>query len=138
MSARQAEEWADRAFLALAHSAIELPPEIERGGMAGIAELARLVGNVKFPELAPLMQELLACAQYVPDPSQRGPNGQTFTRPVDRDDDAIEEVATRQQLRQEIMGLHVNFSLAAVVLNLIATASEMRMTLPSESTSTSP
>jgi hypothetical protein len=134
MSSRQAEHWADRAFLCLAHSSVNLPPGMERSGMAGIAEIARLLGNIQFPELSPLMDELLTCVQIIPDP------GKPFVRPlVDNgtEGDDIEEAATRQLLRSEVMDLHVNFSLAAVILNLIAAASEMRELPISENTSTS-
>jgi hypothetical protein len=157
MSARQAEAWADRAFLALAHSSIDLPAGIEHSGMAGISQImtlladtqlpnadalmeelvssvriasiattARLVGHIKFPELTPLMDELMSCVQFVWDTSKN------LTRPlVDNgtEGDDLEEVATRQFLRSEVLDLHVNFLLAAVVLNSIAAASEMR-TLP--------
>ena len=154
MSARQAERWADRAFLALAHSSIDLPAGIERSGMAGISQImtlladtqlpnasalmdemvasvrlasmtttARLVAHVQFPELAPLMDEILACVQFVWDVPKQ------MTRPlIDNggDDDDIEEVATRQMLRGEVLDLHLNFLLAATILNSIAAASEMR------------
>lgn len=133
MSARQAERWADRAWLELAHSAIDLPPGIERGGMSGIAEIARLMGNLKFPELAPLMDELLGCVQIVPDPSRPLP------RPLmdsGAEGDDIEEVSTRQLLRQEVCALHLNFSLAAKILELMAAASELKMIPVSGTTST--
>ncbi len=154
MSARQAERWADRAFLALAHSSIDLPAGIERSGMAGISQImtlladtqlpnastlmdemvasvrlasitttARLVSHVQFPELAPLMDELMGCVQFMWDP------GKQLTRAlVDNGgaDDDIEEVATRKLLRGEVLDLHTNFLLAAVILNSIAAASEMR------------
>lgn len=157
MSARAAEAWADRAFLALAHSSIDLPAGIEHSGMAGISQImtlladtqlpnadslmeelvssvriasiattARLVGHIRFPELAPLMEELMQCVQFVWD------TGKNLTRPlVDNgtEGDDLEEVATRQFLRSEVLDLHVNFLLAAVILNSIAAASEMR-TLP--------
>ncbi len=156
MPARQAEAWADRAFLALAHSSMDLPTGMEHSGMAGIAQVmrllqdvpiessepllgemvsalrianvtatARLVAHIKFPELQPLMDELLGCVQFV----WQSPGGSQQMRPLqDRGDegDDIEEVATRQFLRSEVLGLHVNFLLAAVILNSIAAASEMR------------
>lgn len=130
MPARRAEQWADRAFLALAHSSANLPPGIERAGMAGIAQIAHLLSGLQFAELAPLMDELLKCAQFVPDQKQ------SYVRDIldnGAEGDDIEEVATRQLLRQRILGLHVNFGLAAVVLNLIAAASEMK-TIPTTET----
>ncbi len=166
MPARQAEAWADRAFLALAHSSIDLPAGMERSGMAGIAQLmrmlgdspvpdagplmnelvstlrianitttARLVAHIKFPELQPLMDEILGCVAFVWD------RGKGLTRPLKNDGDEgddMEEVATRQFIRSEVLGLHVNFLLAAVILNSIAAASEMRELPSLETTSTSP
>lgn len=136
MSARQAERWADRAFLCLAHSSINLPSGMERAGMAGIAQIAQLLGNIQFPELSPLMDELLTCVQVIPDP--RRPEFKRSLVDDGAEGDDIEETATRQLLRSEVLDLHVNFSLAAVVLNLIAAASELREIPTFENTSTSP
>lgn len=132
MSAAAAERWADRAFLCLAHSSVDLPAGVERAGMAGIVGIARLLGHIKFPELLPLMDELLGCVQRVPNP--REPN---YIRALDDNAEDIADVATRQQLRAEVMDLHTNFSLAAVVLNLLAAASELKTIPMGESTSTS-
>jgi|SRR5216684_4287565 len=134
MSSRQAEHWADRAFLCLAHSSVNLPAGMERTGMAGIEQIAQLLGNIQFPELSPLMDELLTCVQVVPDPARPFPRALVDSG---TEGDDIEEAATRQFLRSEVMDLHVNFSLAAVILNLIAAASEMRELPTFESTSTS-
>lgn len=138
MPARQAEAWADRALLCLAHSALNLPPGlvIERSGMAGVTQIAYLLKDIAFPELAPLMDELMGCVQVVPDPTRTGPDGTPFVRPL-REEEDIEEVATRRFLRDEVMELHINFSLAASILGLIATASEMRELPTSETTPTS-
>ncbi len=123
MSARQAERWADRAFLAITRSGINLPAGIERSGMAGISEISRLIGGVQFPELSELMDELLTCVQVIPDPKRP-----TLTRGLQDngyEGDDIEEVDTRQYLRGEVLAMHINFSLAANILNLIAAASKL-------------
>lgn len=135
MSARKAEQWADRAFLALSHSAISLPPGIEKMGMEGIFRIARLVGNVQFVELKPLMDELMECVKFIPD--GKNPNIMFPLMQNDIEGDHIEEVSTRQFLRSEVMKLHTNFSLAAVILNLIAAASDQKMLLETENMSTS-
>ena len=129
MSAAAAEDWAARAFLMLAHSAIDFPVGIQNTGMAGIAEIAHLLGGVQFPELKPLMDDLLGCVQRVEDPNR------PFPRAIDNED--IEEVSTRQFLRREVIDLHVNFLLGATILNLIAAASEMTMLRDTETTPTS-
>lgn len=118
MSARQAEQWAARAFLALAHSRVDLPP-----GPPGIVEVIHLYSNVQFPEIEPLMEELLGCIQFVWETKPT-----TLMRPlVDNgaEGDDIEEVETRQLLRREVMNLHVNFLLAAKMLEVIARASTL-------------
>ena len=130
MSATRAEKWADRAFLALGRSRVDLPPGIERTRRPDFHTMALLVGNMKFPDLEPLMDELMSCVQIIPDPRNPG-----FVRaPVEED---IEEVATRQYLRSEVLDLHVNFMLAATILNWIAVASTMTTLHGSETTSTS-
>jgi len=139
MAARPAEKWADRAFLALAHSAMDLPPGMRssRGqGMQGIAQLAHLVGGIRFPELEPLLDELMACIQVVPDPSKPQLVRALTDNGMEGDD--IEEVATRHYLRSEVVDLHVGFFLPAQILNLIALGSTMtEVHATSESTSTS-
>jgi len=119
MSASKAEKWASRAFLALAKSGIDLPVGIERSGMAGIAQIAHLLGNVRFQDLEPLMDEIMACVQRV--------ESSGFPRALVEDD--IEEVATRQLLAEEVMGLHINFLLPATIFRLIAVGSNLR-TIP--------
>lgn len=129
MAARPAEKWAARAFLALAHSRADIPAGIARqyantrGDMRQIAAIAGLLGHLQFPEIEPLMDELLGCITYLVDP---GPP--PVTRPLnmagDVNDD-IEETATLQRLRTEVIDIHVGFSLPAAVFNLIAVGSTM-------------
>jgi len=120
MAAKPAEKWANRVFLALARSGLDLPSNLDTSGMSGIRQLAHLVGHLRFPELDPLMDELMGCILFVGD---RG-----FTRKLIEDggpNDDIEEATTRYFLRQEVIDLHVNFSVAARIFNLIAVASTM-------------
>lgn len=106
MPAMQAEKWAARAFLALAHSGTELPEGAEGAGLAGIAVIGlRALSNANFGNMEPLMDEMLQCVQIVPDPNQ--PN---FMRGLIGQDD-IEELATLARLRMEVFELHTGFSL---------------------------
>lgn len=128
MASRQAEQWGDRAFLAITHSGVDLPPGLQRGGMSSIWQISKLIGGVQFPELMPLMDELLYSCVKAIEPQLSQADGKPFTRPLmDKGDasDDIEDVATRQYLRQEVLKLHVNFSMAADLLNLMAAASEL-------------
>ena len=104
MPALKADKWANRALLALARSGVDVPEEILRGGMAGLAiiGLGKLV-TLSHEEVQPLLDEMLGCAQfYAPDVG--------IKRPLIGED--IEEVQTLWKIRMEVMQLHVNFSLA--------------------------
>ena len=144
MASRPAEKWAARAFLALAHSQTDIPASIgrdikrSRGSMQEVYRLASLVGHLDFPELEPLLDEIMGCVKFVVDEglatSTAGAQG---TRPIHDagdDNDDIQEVATRHVLRSEVIDLHVGFLLPAAILNLIAAGS----TLTEISTSSSP
>jgi len=103
MSAVAAEAWGTRALLALARSGVDLPDNIAEMGLAGIAVVGvKALGGLNYEDAKPLLAEMLACVQAVPDPS-RG-----MVRRALIDDDT-EEVATLLQLRQEVVNLHVDF-----------------------------
>lgn len=112
MSAAQAEDWALRAFLALARSGVEIPEDVEASGFAGIASLGlRAFGGMTHADAKPLMDEMFSsCVQHVPNPQQ----------PLVRRglvDDDTEEVGTRLWLRGEVLKLHVDFSVVAALLS---------------------
>lgn len=100
MAASKAERWAIRAFLAMAKGGIDLPPGIESAGMAGIAKIGlSLLAQMPFEIAEPLLDEMMECVTFVPNPSTK--------RALVEDD--IEEVATRIKLRKAVFGLHVDF-----------------------------
>jgi hypothetical protein len=106
LSAMKAERWAARALLALMHSGIDVPEDVADAGFAGIAAIGvRAFAGVDFAEAEPLMAEMLTCCQIIPDPSRP-----QVHRPIIEDD--IEEVATLLRLREEILSLHLGFSIA--------------------------
>lgn len=122
MSAYDAEAWSNRAFLAIAHAGINLPDGMRDGGMPGIVGIAQMLGHVQFPELKPLLDELLGCVLIQPDPKV------AFTRPLvvgQGASDDIDDPFTYQMLREEVAALHVNFTLAASILILIAKVSNL-------------
>ena len=109
MPASQAEWWAIRAGLAMARSGVELPDNFADMGMAGMAATGiGMVAKIPAEEAKPLLDELMQCVQFVPDP-----NNQKITRKLIEDD--TEEVATRLKLRSEVCKLHVDFLQAAAV-----------------------
>ena len=100
MPAEKAEKWALRAFLALARSGVELPDDVQQLGMAGMAIVGlRALGGVQFSDAEELLDEMFECVQIIESKITRRPTG-----------DDIEEIATRAQLRIEVLKLHAGFS----------------------------
>jgi len=116
MPASQAEKWAARAFLALAKSGVEIPDNIAKAGLAGIAAFGlKALGSMDFADAESLMDEMFQCISCIPDLSRP-----MVVRGLIEDD--IEEVSTRVKLRKEVFGLHVNFSMPAAGLTSSSTA----------------
>lgn len=113
MPARQAEQWATRAFLALARSGVDMPEGVQEAGFAGLAVMGfKALSQLKYEDIAPLMEEMFSCVTIQPD--ARHP--QVIRALVDfgTDGDDIEEIATRLRLRAEVFNLHAGFSNAGV------------------------
>ena len=103
MSARQAEAWAARILLALMASNVNLPENFADLGMAALAELGlRALSGLKWDVAEPLLEEMMACVQIVPDPKKTNVH-----RPLIEED--IEEIVTRLKLKVEVWQLHVGF-----------------------------
>lgn len=104
MPASQAEKWAARAFLAMARSGIDIPDDLAGAGLAGIAAVGlKAIGGLGFAEAEPLMDEMFACIQIIPDPARPA-----VVRALVESD--TEEISTRLRLRKDVFGLHVDFS----------------------------
>lgn len=107
MSASQAERWAARALLALGHSGADIPDDIAAAGFAGVVSLGiRAFAAIPWEIAEPLLDEMMSCVSIMPDPSRP-----VVIRPLIEDD--IEEVMTRLRLREEVIALHVGFSISA-------------------------
>lgn len=112
MSASAAERWAMRALLALGQSGVDIPEDIGRAGLAGVAALGiRAFAGLPWDLAEPLIFEMFQCITFMPDPSRP-----VVIRQLIEDD--IEEVATRLRLREEVISLHLNFSIAAWISKL--------------------
>lgn len=127
-SAYDAERWATRALMALSRAGVEVGDETIRSGAVGIL-IAGLEAfkALPFEDAEPLLDEMLSCIAFVPDPDKIDPNsGRPLSRPVLRGDDFnegdIEDVATLLKLRSEVLELHLGFSIAAALSNLAALA----------------
>jgi len=108
MPASQAEAWAMKVFHGLAKADVELPEDLVGSGMAGIAKLgAGIATAIEFEDLMKILDEMFQGVQIIPDPSRPG-----VKRALIEDD--IEEVATRLQLRKELLALHLDFFADAV------------------------
>jgi hypothetical protein len=123
MSAWDAEKWATKALLALGRSGVDIPDDAIDAGMAGVMA-AGLSGFARLPydDAAPLLDEMMACVAFVPDPSRLDSvTGRPIARALLKGEDGdIEEVATLVRLRSEVAELHLGFSLAAVLSTLAA------------------
>jgi hypothetical protein len=105
LPAAQAERWAMRAFLALAKSGVNIPDDIARRGLAGVAMLGlQVLCGLSFTDAEPLLFEIMRCAQYVPDPTRPA-----VTLPYPQFEGQVEEVETLLDLRMEVLKLHIDF-----------------------------
>lgn len=133
MSAFKAEKWAQRAFLALARSGLDLPDDMTVLSAAGFRGLVAVglaaftKGGIQFGDIEPLLDEMIGCVQAMPDRARAD-----VRRPlVDSD---IEEVSTLVRLRIEVFNLHAGFSEAAPSPGSTSAAAPAK---PSSSTRTS-
>jgi hypothetical protein len=134
--AYQATEWFIRATQLLVRSGTDVPPDIFRHGPVGFVTIgigAALTGLGRAPwaEVKPLLDELLACiASYQP-PGAVAPLTQLAVVK-----NQIAEPATFLWLYEEVVSLHLGFSLRAKLLEFreMATAAQ---TSPGPTTSTS-
>lgn len=108
MPAYQGQDWALRALLALARSGAQLPEGALSAGWAALASFAftALMG-ARYDDLRPLLEEMLAQAQYEhdpkhpPQPIKPGPNC------------VVEEIKTFLTLQTALFKLHAGFLEAA-------------------------
>lgn len=117
MSADKGERWFIRLLLALAKAGAKVP----EGGVEAFAASypALLVQGIQslqgmdFPDVEPLLNEMLTCVQYVP-PQAGIPAQQIF----EGDACQISEVKTFIFLRGAVLEAHLGFSLADALKTL--------------------
>lgn len=109
MAATRAEAWAMRALLALMNAGVEVPEGFDKMGMAAMAEVGiKALAGLKWETAKPLIDEMLACVQIMPDPSKP-----MVIRNLIEDD--VEEVITLIKLRAEVWQLHAGFLKAVAI-----------------------
>lgn len=114
--ALQGEKWAARALCAMVNAGVQIPDELVGAGMAGIAAVG--VGRMtsagfRFPELEPLMDEMMGCVQVLVSPPDT-----SHVLPLSDDD--IDEIPTVLKLRKEVLLLHLGFLSADAMSKLIS------------------
>lgn len=93
MAARPAHAWATRAIFALLNAGADIPGDIASMGVAGLAMVGLSgIQKVQYEIAHPLLEELLACAQCIPDANR--PDTRV---PVDR---VVEDFPTFFKLQQ--------------------------------------
>jgi hypothetical protein len=110
MPAAKAEAWATRLLLCLANHGADVPQNYLDTSMAGLAVLGvHALTHVPWEAAKPLLDEIMTCVRIQP-----GANPTVVRDLIDLggDGDDIEEVKTRLQLRDEVLRLHLGFSVA--------------------------
>jgi tail assembly chaperone len=131
MSAVRAEKWATRVLLALGRSGAKIPDDVGMSGLAGLAAIGlRAIAALDYRDAEPLLDEIMTCVQIIPDPSR------PMVRRATIEDD-FEEVMTLVQLRDEVLSLHLGFSIAAS-LSKLAASTMATAGLPNTETSDPP
>lgn len=99
MSAVQAHKWATKALFAILNSGGEIPDNMLKMGMAGIATAGfAQISSIPYAVAEPLLDELMGCVKIVQD---LAPDG----RPLMGDD--IEEITTIFELQGAVMKMHI-------------------------------
>ena len=113
----QGEKWALRMFLVVKGTTAEVPPEVAQLGMVGVAIRGLnsfLHADIRFPDLEPLLDEMMEQVKIVRDPAHHPDVASRLM------DDDVEEVETRAWLRLEVLSLHVGFSVLDALLKLFS------------------
>jgi hypothetical protein len=114
MPASKAEAWGARLMLALSRAGVEVPPGFFEMGMAGVAVMGlKAMGGLSWDVAKPLLDEMMACVRIKVNAGVR-----------DLIEEDIEEVKTRLRLRDEVINLHISFSVGGFLSNFQKTMAE--------------
>jgi hypothetical protein len=136
--AARAEKWGYRMALVLKGSSAQLPLEVARLGMAGIALCGLnviLAADVDPEKLEPLLDQMMECVKIVRVATVKDPTDPQYPlADALHGEDDIEEPRTIMWLRSEVFRLHTDFSPADALSALLQEAKKFSM----PSTPTSP
>ena len=139
MAVIPATEWFIRAMQILARSGVDVPSNIMSQGAAGfvtmgIGTVLTGLGKAPWYEVKPLLDELLSCITSYQPPGAVAPLARWDVIKTQ-----IEEPSTILQIHEEVVSLHLGFSLSARLSNYRAMAAAMMSALmPNIETSTDP
>lgn len=130
-SAFETEKWAARALSALSRTGVEVDEELIASGAIGLVVVGlEALKRLPFEEAEPLMDDMMTCVSFIPDAKQVLENGRPYSRKLARGDDEdegdIAEVATLLKLREEVLELHLGFSVTAALSTMAAAVSSRR------------
>lgn len=96
-------KWGSKAMAAMIRNGAVIPDEVRDGGIiqtlaVGVFQL----GNLPWPDLEPLLDELMTCVQFVPTPERPDVVRKLFKGDVDEPD-------TYSRLAKEVYHLHTGF-----------------------------
>jgi hypothetical protein len=112
MSAPRAEKWAWSMALVLKGTKAEIPEADYPLGAVGVMVRgvnAFLGADIDIEKLWPLLEELMTCVKIIRNPDPDRNTGRPVTHPLLPND--IYEPKTLTWLRQEVLSLHVGFSI---------------------------
>ncbi len=116
MPSQQAEAWGGRLLMTLANHGVDVPANFFDMTMAGVAVMGvYALTRVPWNEAQLLLHEMMGCVKIQP-----GPNPAVVRDLIDMgsDGDDIEEVQTRLTLKDEVLKLHLGFSVADALSKL--------------------
>jgi hypothetical protein len=112
MPAHRAEKWAWSMAMALKGTSAQIPEADYPLGAVGVMVRgvnAFLAADVKIEQVWPLLEELLGCVKIIRNPEPDRATGRPVAHPLLPND--IWEAKTLTWLRQEVLSLHVGFSI---------------------------
>jgi hypothetical protein len=134
-NAVDADRWIQRVAYAILNTGGSLPMDLRGAGWEGIAIMginAVFRGNIDPDIMIPLCEQLLECVQIIPDKKFPEKSARPAVAPND-----IEEVLTRYWLRDQVVSVHTNFSMADALSRLASQIMEKAPTKDSLNTKTS-